>query len=121
MVSAIITLFFGGGFFFLAGRTMTGYDHDEDDTMRHYGKGPYVRVDVTPEPVFVSKLATMMQQLRDAAQDEQWDIRWADIDHYEQQAVASGNIGDFAKAVYHYSLAINSMMRELKQQKRKKH
>jgi protein phosphatase len=121
MVSAIITLFFGGGFFFLAGRTMTGYDHDEDDAMRHYGKGPYVRVDATPEPVFVSKLATTMQQLRDAAQDEQWDIPWADIDHHEQQAVASGNTGDFAKAVYHYSLAINSMMRELKQQKRKKH
>jgi len=122
MVAAIITLLFGGGFFFLAGRTMTGYDHeDEDDTARHFGKGPYVRVDATPEPVFVGKLATTMQQLRDAAQDEQWDIHWADIDHNEQLAVASGNAGDFVKAVYHYSLAINSMMRELKRQKRKKH
>ena len=121
MVSAIITLLFGGGFFFLSGRTMTDYDQEEDNAMRHFGKGPYVRVDATPEPVFVGKLATMMQQLREAAQDEQWDIHWADIDHNEHLAVAAGNTGDFAKAVYHYSLAINNMMRELKQQKRKKH
>ncbi|MCL2622689.1 MAG: protein phosphatase 2C domain-containing protein [Planctomycetaceae bacterium] len=121
MVSAIITLLFGGGFFFLAGRTVTGDDREDDDALRHFGKGPYIRVDATPEPVFVSKLATTMQQLRDAAQDEQWDIHWADIDHHEQHAVAAGNTEDFGKAVYHYSLAVNSMMRELKQQKRKKH
>ena len=122
MVSAIITLLFGGGFFFLAGRTVTGDEKEYDDySVHHYGKGPYIRVDATPEPVFVSKLATTMQQLRDAAQDEQWDIHWADIDHHEHLAATSGNAEDFAKAVYHYSLAINSMMRELKQQKRKKH
>ncbi|MCL2120525.1 MAG: protein phosphatase 2C domain-containing protein [Planctomycetaceae bacterium] len=122
MVSAIITLLFGGGFFFLAGRTVTGDDReDEDHALRHYGNGPYIRVDATPEPVFVSKLATTMQQLRDAAQDEQWNIHWADIDHHEHLAATAGNTEDFGKAVYHYALAINSMMRELKQQKRKKH
>ena len=122
MVSAIITLFFGGGFFFLAGRTVTGFDReDEEDSLRHFGKGPYLRVDATPEPEFVGKLATTMQQLRDAAQDEQWNIHWTDIDHHEHLAVVAGNSEDFAQAVYHYSLAVNSMMRELKQQKRKKH
>ncbi len=121
MVSAVITLLFGGGFFFLAGRTVTGDEkEDEDYSMHHYGKGPYVRVDATPGAVFVSKLGTTMQQLRDAAQDEQWDIHWADIDHHEQLAATAGNTEDFAGAVYHYSLAINSMMRELKHQKRKK-
>lgn len=122
MVSAVITLLFGGGFFFLAGRTVTGDEkEDEDYSTHHYGKGPYVRVDASPEPTFVGKLATTMQQLRDAAQDEQWAIRWADIDHNEQLAVAAGNAEDFARAIYHYSLAVNSMMRELKQQNRKKH
>ena len=122
MIAAIITLLFGGGFFFLAGRTVTGDEkEDEDYSTHHYGKGPYVRVDASPEPNFVSKLATTMQQLRDAAQDEQWDINWSDIDHNEQLAIEAGNTEDFAKAVYHYSLAINSMMRELKQQNRKKH
>ena len=119
MIAAIITLLFGGGFFFLAGRTVTDDDR-EDDVSQHFGKGPYIRVDATPEPVFISKLATTMQQLRDAAQDEQWDIHWADIDHHEHLAATAGNTEDYGKAVYHYSLAINSMMRELKQQKRKK-
>ena len=122
MLSAIITLLFGGGFFFLAGRTMIGDDRDyENEASHRFGKGPYIRVDATPEPVFVGKLATTMQQLRDAARDEQWDIPWTDIDHHEQLATAAGNAEDYANAVYHYSLAVNSMMRELKQQKRKKH
>ena len=118
-IAAIITLLSGGGFFYLAGRSATGDDR-EDDNSHHFGKGPYIRVDATPEPVFVSKLVTTMQQLRDAAQDEQWDIHWADIDHNEHLAAAAGKTEDFGKAIYHYSLAINSMMRELKQQKRKK-
>ena len=120
VISAIITLLFGGGFFFLAGRTITDDEKEEDFSRHLFGKGPYVRVDATPSPGFVSKLGTTMQQLRDAAQDEQWNINWADIDHNEQLAVDAGNTEDYAKAIYHYSLAINCMMRELKQQKRKK-
>ena len=121
VVSAVITLLFGGGFFFLAGRTAIADDREKEEFSQHFfGKGPYVRVDATPSPEFVGKLATMMQQLRDAAQDEQWAINWTDIDHNEHEAVDAGNAEDFAKAIYHYSLAINCMMRELKRQKRKK-
>jgi protein phosphatase len=120
IVAAIITLFFGGGFFLLAGREISGEKMADDDYSHQFGKAPYVRVDATPNLGFTGKLATMVQQLRDAAKGEQWVIHWDEIDHHEQFAETAVHAEDFSKAVYHYSLAINCMMRELKKQKKTK-
>ncbi|MCL2347364.1 MAG: protein phosphatase 2C domain-containing protein [Planctomycetaceae bacterium] len=121
IVSAVITLFFGGGFFLLSMRAEPADpDEDAETSAAPFGKGPYVRVDATSNPAFVSKLATTVHQLRDAAQGEQWEIHWTEIDHHESLATDAANAGNFTQAIYHYALTINRMMSELKSQKRRK-
>ncbi|MDR1492119.1 MAG: protein phosphatase 2C domain-containing protein [Planctomycetaceae bacterium] len=120
IAAAIITLFFGGGFFLLAGREISNERMADDNHSHQFGRAPYVRVNATPTPDFAGELATMVQQLRDAAKGEQWVIHWDEIDHHEQFAEAAVQAEDFSKAIYHYSLAINCMMRELKKQNKRK-
>jgi len=120
IAAAVITLLFGGGFFFLASRDISGEKMTGDVSSHQFGKSPYARVNASPNPDFAGKLATMVHQLRDAAQGEQWVIHWDEIDHHEQLAESAANAEDFTQAIYHYSLAINCIMRELKRQKKVK-
>jgi len=121
LISAIITLIFGTIFLVLSSRAGR-QEHFEDGELfeQPFGKGPYIRVDATPHHDFVSKLGEIIEQLRDAAKGDQWDIGWGEIDRHEQLATTAARNGEFAQAISHYSLAINHLMRELKRQKKKK-
>jgi protein phosphatase len=120
IISALITLVFGTVFVALSSRSgLHGQNEEAEMFEQPFGNGPYVRADATPRFDFVKKLAEIIAQLRDAAQGELWDIVWHEVDVHEQQGSASARNQEFSQAVYHYSLAINHLMSEIKRQKKK--
>lgn len=87
---------------------------------RRFGRGPYTSCDCTPSEQSVAGLAKIVQQLRDAAAAEDWDIDWSRFNSLGSQADQAVAAGDYAQAVKQHCAAIGFMMAELKSQRNKK-
>jgi serine/threonine protein phosphatase PrpC len=84
---------------------------------RHYGRGPYVSCDCTPNEEFIQKLIEVVSQLRDAAHSENWKIDWKAFDQFISQAETAHNSTDRTACARQYLRAISFMMAELKKQR----
>ncbi len=85
-----------------------------------FGNGPYVQVRCAASDEFARTLAATFSELRQATEEEQWEIEWSSCDEQQRNAEAACQAGDHSRAVRHYAQAISSMMAELRQvQKRK--
>jgi PPM family protein phosphatase len=84
---------------------------------RHFGRGPYVSCDCTPNEEFVQKLIEIIDQLRDAAVGENWKIDWNGFNQFLARADSARASADYLASGREYLLAISYMMAELKRQR----
>jgi hypothetical protein len=84
-----------------------------------FGRGPHATVECQPNEVFVDELISMIDQLRDAATEEQWSIDWNQFNSLTQQGKQAQEKRDFAGAVRQYASALRFMMNELRNQRAK--
>jgi len=81
------------------------------------GNGPYVQVDCPADAAFVGRLATVIRELRSAAQSGNWSVDWSEFDAFEALAEESTQATDYSQAVREHCQAIDFMMDELKSQR----
>ncbi len=84
------------------------------------GRGPHVTTECKPNEDLVGSLVSMVEQLRDAAHEEQWSVDWNKFDRFAHNGKAAVDRHDFAAAVREYASALQFLMSELRHQRAKK-
>jgi PPM family protein phosphatase len=84
------------------------------------GKAPYVTTLCSAENEFVQTLATILKELREAAVEADWQVRWTDFEQLCRSAEEATRGGDNPAAVRSYAKGISFMMRELRNQRNRK-
>ncbi|HEV2971420.1 MAG TPA: PP2C family serine/threonine-protein phosphatase [Pirellulales bacterium] len=82
------------------------------------GRGPHATIDCAPNEAIVGNLSQLLDQLREAAGDGQWDVDWTKFDGYAQQGRAAVQRRDFSGAIREYVHALRFMMNQLRTQGR---
>jgi protein phosphatase len=83
----------------------------------HLGKAPYVTTACSAEREFVQTLATILRELREAAIEAGWQVRWNEFERLCGRAESASRTGDDPAAVQAYAQGISFMMHELRNQK----
>lgn len=84
------------------------------------GNAPYVGMTCSAGNEFVQSLATTLSELREAAIESGWQVRWNEFEHLCRKADAASQAEDFPAAVQSYAKGISFMMRELRNQQNRK-
>jgi protein phosphatase len=84
------------------------------------GKAPYASARCAASNEFSGTLAGILRELREAAEEEQWDIHWPPLAELEGAADNACETGDHSRGVRKYAQAISFMMDELRQQQKRK-
>jgi len=87
---------------------------------RHLGKGPYTATSCVPGHEFLSKLAEVIEELREAARDGNWNIDWRTFDEYCNRAQLADERKAYLEGVREFCRGISFMMKELRSQGAKK-
>lgn len=87
---------------------------------RHLGKGPYTATTCAPGHEFISKLAGVIEELREAARDGNWNINWRTFDEFCNRAQAADERKNYLEGVREFCRGISFMMQELRSQGTKK-
>ncbi len=80
------------------------------------GKGPYTSFNCTPSRHFVERLGKTVSQVREAAAQEKWTVKWRRFDELLIQAAHAAEEPDFNGAVRNYCLALSFIMDQLRHQ-----
>jgi protein phosphatase len=83
------------------------------------GKGPYSEQLCNRGGAFVKTLSSTLDQLRQAATEEGWQISWSEVDQFRLAARNAAAGGGYPEAVRQYTGAISFMMDQLRQQKKR--
>ena len=83
------------------------------------GRGPYDPTQCPPGPEMAESLAKVVEELRIAANTQEWSIDWDRFDSYDRQAKTAISKQSFKEAVRYYARAISFMMEELRKQRDK--
>ncbi|MBN1911539.1 MAG: serine/threonine-protein phosphatase [Pirellulales bacterium] len=83
---------------------------------RPLGKGPHRTRNCTPNGEFVDRLSRMVQQLADAATNEDWQINWHQFNTMRSEADAATFAANYSLAVRLYCQALTFMMTQLRHQ-----
>lgn len=84
------------------------------------GNAPYVDLTCSAGNEFVQSLATTLGELREAAVESRWQVRWNEFEHFCRKADVASRAGDFPAAVQSYAKGISFMMGELRSQQNRK-
>lgn len=84
------------------------------------GQGPHRNRNCKADKPFVQKLHQVTEQLRQAAEEEQWPIEWQHFNDLRDEADTASSKADFATSVRQYSHAISFMMAQLRKHGTKK-
>jgi protein phosphatase len=87
---------------------------------RRIGQGPYTRTPCDKADQVVQRLHETMEELRQAAIDEDWTIDWPPIERHCQTAEHAAKAREYQKAIQAYSHAISYTMKELREQRKKR-
>lgn len=83
---------------------------------RRLGNAPYVTATCSGGSDFVHSLTAVLSELREAAVESQWQVRWSEFDDLCRQAETANRSGDTSAAVRFCAQAVRFMMRELRDQ-----
>lgn len=86
---------------------------------KQWGEGPYQTVACVPGPAVVDALQKVVQELRTAAANSQWQIDWDQFNRHESAGQQAAQNQQFVEAVQHFGRAILGMMHQLRQQRPK--
>ena len=81
------------------------------------GRGPYDPTDCPPGPQMAENLAKIVEELRIAANTQEWSIEWDRFDSFERQAQTAVSQQSYREAVSYYARAISFMMEEIRKQR----
>jgi len=95
------------------GRSKPDNSASSDDRL---GNGPHAHAICKGGDEFMETLSGVLDELRDAAQESNWDIEWSRLVEYRRGAAKAAGSGDYSEAVRHYARAISFMMDELRRQ-----
>jgi protein phosphatase len=84
------------------------------------GQGPYVHVACTASDEFGRTLSATLAELREAAEQEGWEVRWSVFDDYQRRAESAWAAADYPEAIRGYAKAISFMMDELREQQNRR-
>ena len=84
---------------------------------RPLGKAPYTDLTCSADGQFVDRISQIVEQLREAAVEEDWTVDWDRFNSLLDQAAASGKAANYAEAVRQYCQAISFMVEQLKLQR----
>lgn len=82
----------------------------------HLGKAPYVTTACSAESEFVQTLAAILRELREAAIEAGWQVRWSELERLCRTAELARQANDHPAAVRSYAQGISLMMHELRNQ-----
>jgi protein phosphatase len=91
-----------------------------DTHVRSLGNAPYVSTTCSAGDEFVRSLATILSELREAASESGWQVRWSEFEVLCHTADSASKAGDFPAAVRSYAKGISFMMHELRNQQNRK-
>jgi PPM family protein phosphatase len=80
------------------------------------GTGPHATIDAQPNEQLVRELISLIEQLRQAAIEEQWAVDWDQFNALNQQGKQALEAKDFPLAVREYATALRFMMNQLRSQ-----
>ena len=83
---------------------------------RHLGKGPYTATVCAPGHEFLSNLAGVIEELREAARDGNWNVDWRKFDEFCNRAQAAEERQNYLEGVREFCRGISFMMKELRSQ-----
>jgi protein phosphatase len=95
-----------------------GEEGIELSAARQLGKGPYVRVQSPASAAIVEKLAEMVRQLREGAEEEKWDVDLSRFEDFARRAADAARARAFPQALREYARAL-SFMQELRARNKK--
>jgi len=81
------------------------------------GRGPHTSLECKPDGHFVAELLSMIEQLRQAAVEEQWAIEWYRLEAHLRQGKQAVAERDFPEAVREHASALHFMMNQLRNQR----
>jgi protein phosphatase len=81
------------------------------------GAGPHATIDAQPNEELVRELMSMIEQLRQAATEEQWTVDWGQFNAHNLQGKQALEANDFSRAVCEYATALRFMMNQLRSQR----
>lgn len=82
------------------------------------GQAPYVVCSCEHNGMMVETLAGTLDELRQAARDENWSVAWQDIDALRDTAAKMAKGRQYSHAIRQYAQAIRQMMEQLRKQPR---
>ena len=77
------------------------------------GNGPHVSIDCPAADKFTDKLAKIVEELREAASENEWAVDWSVLDGHCEQAVRAASAREHRDSIKSYGLAIHAMITEL--------
>ncbi|HTQ40228.1 MAG TPA: protein phosphatase 2C domain-containing protein [Pirellulales bacterium] len=80
------------------------------------GNGPHATIECQPNEELVRELISMIEQLREAATEEQWSVDWEPFNARSLEGKQALDARDFPRAVREYATALRFLMNELRQQ-----
>jgi len=86
---------------------------------KRWGEGPYQRFECIPGPAVANTLQKVVQELRTAAANSQWQIDWDAFNRCESAGQAAVQNNQFPQAVQYFAKAMMDMMDQLRQQRPK--
>ncbi len=85
-----------------------------------FGKGPHRSRSCKADKSFVDKLSQIAEQLRQAAEEERWQIDWQQFKNLRLKAESAAEKEEYASSVREYAHAISFMMAQLREHGTKK-
>jgi serine/threonine protein phosphatase PrpC len=92
----------------------------ESKRAERLGKGPHTSRPCPPQSGFVSRLAGLARELREATVGTDWTIDWPTFNAHESRAATAGEAARYADAVAEYCRAVSFMMAQLRSQQEHK-
>jgi len=87
---------------------------------RALGKGPYTKTSAKISKKTIDTLAGIVRELKEAAEQENWQVDWGTFRAKIQPAEQAFAANDMTAALSHYGKCVSFMMQELRAQKRRK-
>jgi len=85
-----------------------------------FGQGPHRSRNCKADKAFVDKLRKITEQLRQASEEEQWQIDWQQFNDLRDKAESAAKKEDFDASVREYAHTISFMMAQLREHGTKK-
>jgi protein phosphatase len=93
---------------------------DDAATANQHGRAPYASAQAAFNDAFVDELERILEELRDAATQEDWVVDWSKINLCTARAIEGAKQKNFVVAVREYCRAISVLMDELRHQRKAK-